>query len=150
MDHVDRVILRLLQRDGRMSITELASQVGLAVSSCHRRVRDLEAAGVLTGYTATVSPKAVGLGFEAVVFVHMNSSQPDTLEAFEAAVQDLPNVVSAERLFGQPDYMLRVLAVDIEAYQHLYDSTLGSLPGVQLLTSTLVMKRITAGGPVPV
>lgn len=142
VDGIDREILSLLQEDGRLSLTELAARVGLSLSSCHRRVRELEASHVIEHYRAVVSPQAVGLMFEAIVFVTIGRTDLETVAAFESAVTALPNVVQAERLFGDPDYMLRVLTADLAAYQGLYDGTLGALPGVQRMTSTLVMKRL--------
>jgi DNA-binding Lrp family transcriptional regulator len=149
MDAIDRKILALLQEDGRLTVTELARIVTLSVSACHRRVRELEQLGAIERYRAEVSPGAVGLDFEAIVFVTMGRSDVATVSAFEEAVDALPNVVQAERLFGQPDYLLRVLAANLASYQQLYDDALGSLPGVQRLSSTLVMKRIRAQGVVP-
>lgn len=132
-------------------MTELASRVGLSLSACHRRVRDLEQSGVIEHYRAVVSPQAVGLTFEAIVFVTIGRTDPETVAAFEAAATALPNIVQAERLFGETDYVLRVLTRDLAAYQELYDGALGGLPGVQRLTSTLVMKRLetTHGVPLP-
>lgn len=150
MDALNREILSLLQEDGRMSATDVARAVGLSLSSCHRRVKELEASGAIERYRAVVAPDAVGLRFEAIVFVMMNSSAPDVLEEFERAILELPDVVTGHRLFGEPDYMLRVLTRDLAAYQELYDRTLSALPGVQRLTSTIVMKRIGVEGTVPI
>lgn len=147
---MNREILSLLQMDGRMSATDLASRVGLSLSSCHRRMKELEQSGAIERYRAVVKPEAVGLTFEAIVFVRMGHTALETIAAFEAAVADLPAVVEAQRLFGEPDYMLRVLTVDLAAYQALYDTVLSGLPGVQRLTSTMVMKRIGGDRPVPI
>ena len=147
MDAVDRNILSLLQEDGRASVTDLASHVGLSLSACHRRLKELEQSGTIERYRAVISPTAAGFGFEAIVFVTM--ARTDTVAAFEQAVTALPNIVEAERLFGEPDYMLRVLTRDLAAYQEFYDRELGALPGVQRLTSTLVMKRVGTARTVP-
>ncbi|QNE36142.1 Lrp/AsnC family transcriptional regulator [Leifsonia shinshuensis] len=149
MDSLDREILSTLQQDGRISVTELASRVGLSLSACHRRVRELEQSGVIEHYRAVVSPTAVGLTFEAIVFVTVSRTDPDTVGAFEEAVVAIPNVIEAERLFGDPDYMLRILTPNLAAYQELYDGELGGLPGIQRMTSTLVMKRLGSGTAVP-
>ena len=79
MDSLDREILSALQEDGRISVTELASRVGLSLSACHRRVRELEQSGVIEQYRAVVSPAAVGLTFEAIVFVTISRTDPDTV-----------------------------------------------------------------------
>lgn len=133
-----------------MSTTDLASRVGLSLSACHRRVKDLEQSGAIQRYRAVISPEAVGLDFEALVFVTMGHTGLETIAAFEKAVEAMPNIVTAQRLFGEPDYILRVLSTDITTYQQLYDTQLSALPGVQRLTSTLVMKRIGVDELVPV
>jgi DNA-binding Lrp family transcriptional regulator len=149
MDSIDRKILAELQMDGRLTITELASRVGLSVSPCHRRLRELERSGAISGYRAVVDAEVVGLTFEAIVFVTMRQEDRDTLLSFEAGVAGIPEVVQAQRLFGDPDYLLRVLTEDLGAYQRLEDDKLAALPGVQRLTSTLVMKRIVHDRPLP-
>jgi DNA-binding Lrp family transcriptional regulator len=149
MDRVDRKILAALQKDGRLTITELATRVGLSVSPCHRRLRELERSGTIRGYRALVDPDAVGLKFQALVFVTMRQEDRDTLLGFEAAVAAIPNVVQAQRLFGDPDYLLRIVTADLGAYQRLEDDKLAALPGVQRLNSTLVMKQIVDNRPLP-
>jgi DNA-binding Lrp family transcriptional regulator len=149
VDRIDRKILAELQSDGRLTVTDLAARVGLSVSPCHRRVRELERAGIIRGYRAVVDPAALGLSFEALLFVTMRQEDRDTLFAFEAAVAEIPNVVQAQRLFGDPDYLLRIVTADLGAYQRLEDDVLATLPGVQRLNSTLVMKNVVAERPVP-
>lgn len=149
VDAIDRKLLALLQDDGRLSLTDLASKVGLSISPCHRRVRELERSGAITSYRAVINPAALGLTFEALVFVTMRQEDRDTLQAFEAGLAAIPHVLSAERLFGDPDYLLRILATDLAAYHALQDEQLGVLPGVQRMTSTLVMKRVVADRSIP-
>lgn len=149
MDAVDRKILAELQRDGRQSLTDLAARVQLSLSPTHRRVRELEQSGAIRGYRAVVDPEALGLSFEALVFVTLRQEDRDTLLAFEQAVTEIPNVLLAQRLFGDPDYILRIVTTDLSAYAQLEDDTLSTLPGVQRLNSTLVMKRIVDERPLP-
>jgi DNA-binding Lrp family transcriptional regulator len=149
MDTVDRQILAEVQRDGRLTITELAERVGLSVSPCHRRLRALESSGAIAGYRAQLDAHALGLGFEALVFVTMLAADRATLVSFEGAVTRVPNIVAAQRLFGEPDYLLKVIATDLAAFQNLYDAELSTLPGVQRLTSTLIMKTVVEGKPLP-
>ena len=149
MDAIDRKILAELQRDGRLSLTELAKRVQLSVSPCHRRLRALEASGAIGGYHAVVDAAAAGLSFEAIVFVILGNTSRETVAAFERGVEALPHVVQAQRLFGEPDYILRVIARDVHAYQLIYDEQLTALPGVQTLRSTLVMKRLVEQRPLP-
>jgi transcriptional regulator, AsnC family len=150
MDAIDRKILAELQRDGRLSVTELAERVRLTVSPCHRRLRDLERAGVISGYRAIVDPASVELGFESVVFVTMREATRDAIDAFEHAVDTLVNVVDAQRLFGEPDYLLRVVAADLDDFQRIYDDQLSTLPGMLRLTTTLVMRKVVDGRPLPI
>ena len=149
MDRIDRKILAELQRDGRLTVTELAERVSLSVSPCHRRLRALEQSRAITGYRAHLDAHILGLTFDALVFVTMRDANRDTLAAFEQATADIPNVLQAQRLFGDPDYLLRVVSKDLPAFQQLYDEQLAALPGVQRLTSTLVMKSIVDSRPLP-
>jgi DNA-binding Lrp family transcriptional regulator len=149
VDRIDRKILAQLQQDGRLTITELAERVSLSLSPCHRRLRALEQSGAISGYRAHLDAHALGLTFDAIVFVTMRDSTRDTLEGFEQATADIPNVLQAQRLFGDPDYLLRVVTKDLAAFQQLYDDQLAALPGVQRLTSTLVMKSIVESRPLP-
>ena len=149
MDQVDRQILAELQQDGRLTVTELAERVRISVSPCHRRVRALERSGVISGYRAHLDAPMLGLSFEALVFVTMKSADRVTVDAFEQAVAAVPNVLQAQRLFGDPDYLLRVITRDLPDFQRLYDDRLATLPAVQRLSSTLVMKSIVENRPLP-
>jgi len=149
VDRTDRKILAELQKDGRLSVTELAERVGLSLSPCHRRVRALEESGVLLGYRAQLDPAALGLNFSAMVFATLREGDRKAVEAFETALVDIPQVVDAQRLFGEPDYLLHVITQDLPAFQRLYDESLSTLPNVQRLTSTLVMKRVVQDRPLP-
>jgi len=149
MDAIDRKILALLQEDGRLTVTDLATRVGLSLSPCHRRLRELERSGTIRGYRALVDADAVGLKFQALVFVTMRQEDRETLLSFEAALAKIPNIVQAQRLFGDPDYLLRIVTADLAAYQRLEDDTLSALPGVQRLNSTLVMKEVVADRALP-
>jgi DNA-binding Lrp family transcriptional regulator len=149
VDAIDRKILAELQEDGRLTVTELAERVRLSVSPCHRRLRALERTGAISGYRAQLDGKALGLSFEAVVFVTMRAADRDTVRAFEDAVQAVPNILQAQRLFGDPDYLLRVIARDLPDFQQLYDDVIAALPGVQRLSSTLVMKSVVENRPLP-
>jgi DNA-binding Lrp family transcriptional regulator len=150
VDRIDRQILAELQDDGRLTVTELADRVRLSLSPCHRRLRALERSGAISGYRARLNPQVLGLGFEALVFATMNTSDGDILTAFEQQVAASQHVLTALRLFGQPDYLLRVVAADLAEFQRLYDAELGKLPGVQRLTTSLIMKIVVEDKPLPV
>jgi DNA-binding Lrp family transcriptional regulator len=147
MDAIDRKIIDELQAEGRLTVTELAERVKLSVSACHRRLRDLEGVGAIRGYRAVVDPAAIGLGFEVLVYVTMDREDAATIANFESALAKVPEVRHAERLFGDPDYLVRVATADLAAYQNLRDEKLATLPGVQRLTSTIVMKRVVDERP---
>ncbi len=117
-------------------------------TDAHRRVRALEESGVLLGYRAQLDPGALGLNFSAMVFATLREGDRQAVEAFETALIDIPQVVDAQRLFGEPDYLMHVIAQDLPAFQRLYDETF-RLPNVQRLTSTLVMKRVIQDRPLP-
>ena len=142
MDAIDREILSALQEDGRATMTEVAQRVGLSLSACHRRFRDLLASGVIRGFRAELDLDLLGLPFEALVFVTMRVADHASWSAFEEAVAAIPNGVQAQRLVGEPDYQLYVAARSQQHYQELYDHALTQLPGVQRLTSTLIMKTV--------
>ena len=142
MDRIDRKILAELQGDGRQSLTDLAERVGLSLSPCHRRVRALEEAGVIKGYRAHLSAPELGLNFSSLVFVTLQEGHQQAVADFEKALPSIPYIVQAQRLFGDPDYLLMVVTADLPAFQKLYDDELSRLPNVQRLTSTLVMKDV--------
>jgi DNA-binding Lrp family transcriptional regulator len=149
MDAIDRKIIAELQAAGRLTVTELAQRVALSVAPCHRRLRDLERSGVIRGYRAIIDPAAVGLGFEVLVQVTMDREDAATITEFERGLTAIAEVRHAERLFGDPDYLVRVATPDLVSYQALRDEKLATLPGVQRLTSTIVMKRIVNDRPYP-
>src|SRR5580698_2029316 len=149
MDAIDRKILAELQAAGRLTVTELAQRVALSVAPCHRRLRELERSGTIRGYRAVIDPAAVGLGFEVLVQVTMEREDAATIARFESGLAEIAEVRHAERLFGDPDYLIRVATADLAAYQELRDAKLATLPGVQRLSSTIVMKRIVEDRPYP-
>jgi DNA-binding Lrp family transcriptional regulator len=149
VDAIDRKILAELETEGRLTVTELAQRVRLSVAPCHRRLRELERSGAIRGYRAIVDPAAIGVGFEVLVSVTMDREDAATIEKFESGLAEVAEVRHAERLFGDPDYLVRVATADIDSYQRLRDEKLATLPGVQRLSSTIVMKRVVDERPFP-
>ncbi|WAT01610.1 Lrp/AsnC family transcriptional regulator [Rouxiella chamberiensis] len=149
MDRTDRKILAELQIDGRLSLTELAERVGLSLSPCQRRVKALEQEGIISGYRAHLDPVRLGLNFSAIVFVTLREGDRQAVSVFEEAVKGIPQIIQAQRLFGNPDYLLNIITRDLPAFQRLYDEQLSGLAGVQRLTSTLVMKTVVQDSPLP-
>jgi DNA-binding Lrp family transcriptional regulator len=150
LDAIDRKILAELEAEGRLTVTALAERIKLSAAPCHRRPRELDRSGAIRGYRAVIDPGAIGLGFEVLVNVTMDREDAATIAQFETGLANVPEVRHAERLFGDPDYLVRVATADIAAYQTLRDEKLATLPGVGRLTSTIVMKRIVDERPFPV
>lgn len=148
MDRTDKKILAELQKNGRLSITELAEKVGLSLSPCHRRVKALEESGVIKGYHADLEASQIGFNFSAIIFVTLKDGDKSALSQFEK-VSEIANVIQAQRLFGNPDYLLHVVAKDLASFQKLYDDSLSALPNVQRLTSTIVMKNVVINRLLP-
>lgn len=149
MDDIDRNILRELQNDGRLTNQELAQRVGLSASPCMRRVRQLEQDGVIRGYRAVIDPDAIGRGFEVLVSVEVRRDR-ETVEAFEEALQDVPDVIEAYRLFGSPGCLIRIAVADLTAYERLWIERLTALPGVTEVNSQIIMKRVKESRGLPV
>ncbi len=150
MDDIDGAILFQLQRSGRIANNDLAAAVGLSPSPCLRRVRNLEAAGVITGYSAVVDRETIGCGYEPLVWVTLTSVTRTSMTDFETAVDAVPQIVEVARMMGQPDYLLRVVARDPEDFESLYMDVLATLPHVEKLTSQLAMKIVKRTSELPV
>ncbi|MEO1057068.1 MAG: winged helix-turn-helix transcriptional regulator [Actinomycetota bacterium] len=142
LDDLDRRILQLLRREGRLSAAELGRRVGLSPSPTQRRVANLERLGVIAGYHADVDPEALGRSFEVVVWIELETAHADMIDEFESALLAIDEVVSARRLFGQPDYTATVAVADAAAYERLRMHQLGRLPHVRSINSQLTMKAL--------
>jgi len=147
MDKVDRAIIAELTRDGRLSNVELAARVNLSPSPCLRRVRALEESGVIRGYHADVQPSAAGRGFEVSVLVELSAQDRRTVEEFERRIAAMDAVVECRRMFGVPDYAIRVAVADKDAYEAFYMSELAELPGLGRINSQFTMKLVKAATP---
>jgi Lrp/AsnC family transcriptional regulator, leucine-responsive regulatory protein len=150
MDATDKIILNQLQRRGNLPLADLAEKAGLSASSCHRRVKALEAQGVITGYNAALDRKALGLANEFFVEVSLTGQSEDTLEKFEKAVQRVPEILECHLMSGQFDYLLRVVAKDTEDYERIHRTKLSRLPGLQRIQSMLALRTVKDWGGYPV
>ncbi|MCC1492885.1 Lrp/AsnC family transcriptional regulator [Cognatishimia sp. F0-27] len=139
LDDIDRKILRVLSRDGRISNLALAETVGLSPSACLRRVAALEKSGVIAGYRAVLSPDKMGIGFVAYITVGLNTHTKSAQEAFERAISRASEVRECHNITGTVEYLLRVEARDLAAYKHFHTEVLGTLPQVNAITSYVVM-----------
>lgn len=150
VDATDRRILRALQRDGRMAVTQLAEQVGLSATPCLRRIRRLEEEGVIARYAAVVDPARVGLPIQAFVQVALSSHAEEVAAAFHKALAAREEVLAAWAMSGAMDYMLHVVAADFEAYADFALKALLRMPGVKETRSSFVLTALKPPGAVPV
>ncbi|WP_188542886.1 Lrp/AsnC family transcriptional regulator [Rhodococcoides trifolii] len=142
MDYLDDAILHHLQQDSSLTNTELADLVGLTPSPCLRRVKKLEADGVITGYRAVLSDKALGRGFQVIVTAEIIVNDQKTIEKFESRIAGFEEVIECHRLFGNPDYFIRVAVRDLPSYERFLVEKLSGLPAVGRVTSLISMKTI--------
>jgi Lrp/AsnC family transcriptional regulator, leucine-responsive regulatory protein len=143
MDEVDRSILAVLDKQGRISNTTLAEQVGLSPSPCLRRVRRLERTGVIRGYRAVIDPAAIGRSLRVLVGVRLVRHARADVLAFERAVLALPDVLCAYHVTGNYDYILHVEVADLPAYETFHANQLAALPSIAAVTSYVTMKTLS-------
>ncbi|MFB6877840.1 Lrp/AsnC family transcriptional regulator [Streptomyces sp. NPDC056323] len=142
LDAVDRDILFRLRQDGRLTNVELAKRVGLTPPPCLRRVKRLEEAGVITGYRAVIDPQVLGRGLEVLIDVEIYAQDRKSFQEFEDTVASYEEVVEFRRMYGRPDYFVRVAVADHAAYEAFLTEKLSGLPAVLRLESHLTMKEI--------
>ncbi len=138
----DVEILSALQDDGRISNASLAARVGLSEAACWRRVRRLESEGYILGYQAILDRRKMGFGVVAFVLVRLANHRGEEPSAFEEALRDIPEVLGCHNITGHADYLLHVVARDLDTYGELVHGRLRQLPGVASLTSSLMLRRI--------
>lgn len=148
-DATDRKILLCLQQDARQTMAELAEQVALSQSPCWRRVHQLEESGVIEGYHAHLNRRRLGFGTTGFIHIQMENHTPERILAFEREVTALPQVVCCVNLSGHYDYMLEVIAADLEAFSHLVHYQIRCLPGVKEISTSFVMKEVKRTGIIP-
>lgn len=151
MDKLDHRILSELQRDGRLSNVELAGRVHLSESATLRRVRALEAAGVIQGYVALLNAQRTGFPINVFVTITLQRQDQHDLQRFEAAVREVPEVMECYLMTGVADYLLRVSCRDTEDFERLHSQHLTRLPGVARVQSSFALRvvRRTTELPIP-
>lgn len=142
LDRIDRKILALLQQDGRMPNNDLAERVGLSPSPCLRRVKALEEAGVIARHVALVDPAAVDLPVNVFVSVSLERQVEERIDAFEAAVMALPEVMECYLMTGDADYLLRVVVPDLASYERFLKEHLTRISGVANIRSSFALKQV--------
>jgi len=142
MDQIDARILRALQRDSSRPVAELAVEVGLSASACHRRVKLLEEAGVIAGYVARLDRTALGFQVQVFVEITISSQSQEAMNAFESAVARFEEILECHLTTGQADYILRVVARDVADYDNIHRNCLARLPGVSSMQTIFVLRSI--------
>ncbi len=142
LDEIDRRILTTLQGNAKLRNVDLADAVGLSASPCLRRVKHLEDTGVIRGYATLVDPETIGLPVSVFVQVTLEKQVEASLEAFEARIADWPEVMECYLMTGDADYLLRVVAADLTAYQDFLMHKLTRVAGVASIKSSFALRRI--------
>jgi len=150
LDAVDRAILGMLQEDGRIANVDLAEAVHLSPSACLRRVRRLEESGRIDRYVALVDPAVIGLGTDVFVEITLTGQDEPTLEAFERAVSERPEIMSCHLMAGQFDYLVHVVVRDVADYEVLHRTHLAQLPGVVRMVSSFALRPICVRTAYPI
>ncbi|MCQ8880109.1 Lrp/AsnC family transcriptional regulator [Pseudoalteromonas shioyasakiensis] len=141
IDKKDQELLAHLQANARSSIAQLANKVNLSDTPCLRRIKKLESTGVISGYHATIEPKRIGLNVLVYAFVRLNQNSVTAANAFEEQVEKLQHVQECAVVSGSYDYLLKVVATDLEAYEHFVKYKLGSIDYIANIESTVVLKQ---------
>jgi DNA-binding Lrp family transcriptional regulator len=150
IDDRDRMILRLLQQDGRISNADLAEKVNLSASACLRRVRLLEEAGFIDRYAMLLNPKRIGKPGNAFVNISIARQTRQALEDFEREIQSVPEVVECYLLAGQSDYLVHVVYSNTSDYERIHSEVLTQLPGVERVQTVITLREVKRTTELPV
>ncbi|MBI1621688.1 Lrp/AsnC family transcriptional regulator [Aquamicrobium zhengzhouense] len=150
LDAIDRKIIRSLQEDGKISIGELAEKVGLSPSPCARRVRLMEQAGIIKGYAAIIDQKKVGLPISAFASIKLERQREEDLDRFEDAVSRWPEVLDCYLMTGQRDYLMRVVAADLEAYERFIKDKLTRLDNIASIETSFALGQVKRAELLPI
>lgn len=148
LDRTDMRILRELESDGRISNQDLATSVALSPSACLRRVKLMEEQGVIEGYRCVIAPKRIGVEFEALVHVAMRPDIEDWYDSFVAAIQSWPEVVAAQVVTGESNYVLTVRARSLDHFSEFVMNRLHRARGVMSTNSSIVLATLKRDGSV--
>jgi DNA-binding Lrp family transcriptional regulator len=150
LDRFDHTILSVLQADGRISNVDLAERAKLSESACLRRVRALEASGLIKGYVAQVDQAKAGLPVNVFVNITLMHQDLTELKAFEEAVQEIPEVMECYLMTGEHDYVLRVVVADVNDYERIHQKYLTRLPGVARVNSSFALRTVRKTNQLPI
>ena len=149
MDSTDIAILHELQLDGRLTNQDLADRVGLSPSPCLRRVRRLEAEGIITGYVATVDQESLGLPITAFVRLRLNSHAEDAVAEVERRIGEIESIVEAYLMAGDTDYLLKIVVASLESYEELVRTALRTIPNLASIETSFAFGLTKARTPLP-
>ncbi|WP_339481154.1 Lrp/AsnC family transcriptional regulator [Pseudomonas sivasensis] len=150
LDKADIAISERLQRDGKLSNVKLAEQLSLSEASCWRRQRRLEECGVIEGYQAILNRKKLGLGLKAFVQISCTDHSEEVTATFEKIIQAAPQVLSCHNTTGEADFLLEVVARDLDSYSRFVEKVLRKLPGVSSIRSNLSLREMKTTNRLPV
>jgi Lrp/AsnC family leucine-responsive transcriptional regulator len=149
LDRYDRILLKALQENGRASNVELSDQANLSPPQCYRRVRRLEADGIIRGYAAQVAPSAIGLGVVAFVSLTLDREQFKQVRQVEKAIRQFPEILECYAISGDFDYLLKVVATDLKSFSNFLTDRLMQVPGVSGVRSMVCLEEIKQASPLP-
>ena len=151
LDSFDLKILDFLQADGRLSNQELAERIGLSAAPCWRRVKRLESLGLIDAYVALLNATRLGLSVTAFTFVSLEQHHPDSVQEFDAAIANLPEVLECYSLSGQHDFLLRIVATSLASYEEFLSKFILAISSVRSANTSFVLKtkKFTTQVPIP-
>jgi len=151
LDRIDRQILALIQADASLPIQQVADRVGLSVNPCWRRIRQMEAAGIIQGRVALVDPEKIGLGLTVYVRVKTREHSADWAHTFNEVIAAMPEVLECHRIGGDVDYLLKVVVEDMAGYDRTYKELIERLPSLADVSALFSMERLKSvtGLPIP-
>jgi Lrp/AsnC family transcriptional regulator len=150
IDRIDRKILHLIQRDASLPVQEIADQVGLSANPCWRRIKMMEASGLIEGRVALVNAAKLGLGVTVFVTIRTDKHNPEWLDCFAQGIAAIPEILECHRMSGDIDYLLKVVVADIAHYDRVYQALIAAVPGLSDVSSTFSMEKLKAGTALPV
>jgi Lrp/AsnC family transcriptional regulator len=150
LDPIDRKILHLIQRDASLSVQEIADQVGLSANPCWRRIKIMEASGLIERRVALVNAAKLGLGVTVFVTIRTDKHNPEWLASFAEGIAAIPEILECHRMSGDVDYLLKVVVADIAHYDRVYQALIAKVPGLSDVSSTFSMERLKDGTALPV
>ncbi|MFZ1662666.1 MAG: Lrp/AsnC family transcriptional regulator [Paracoccaceae bacterium] len=150
LDATDRRILTVLQKEGRVSNSDLSERVNLSPSACHRRVQRLEAAGFIDAYVALLNARRLDRPTTVFVEITLSGQADEVLEAFEREVRRVPDVLECHLMAGTADYLLKVVAMDTDDFARIHRQYLARLPGVAQMHSSFALRTVFKTTAIPV